>query len=373
MGRARLRRAFYNSVRLAEHGRRLTGRLGIPTASGSYTFDVEDKPGWTACRIRNGAGMSESECINLNLPNNPNVDVWFDITPQGNLFAGGFVKESAVTAAGSQASYFGETGKHTHARGSGMEYVVETRLLDQGFVSTDGNGGMVVAIKPFLYEYQGDLKAYMGGTLDLTSSIPATASKQRMVVVVWKPDTAALAAVNGAEVGVSSQLSQADIASVTLGTYDISLMGVVLKNGMTAITDDNIFIEGRVYLPPRQVTNTAEALLSTTAAVNMNTGTATTLFTVPTGLSCIITRVVVRNASTSLTTASYSFGFNSAVFDNVIANATHTELTGSTLYTVLSAKVGATRGAAADTFKVLMNTLQGAAATTTMDVFGYLY
>jgi len=113
--------------------------------------------------------------------------------------------------------------------------------------------------------------------------------------------------------------------------------------------------------------------LSTTTSVDMNTATATTLYTVPTGKSCIITHIVVRAASTSLTTASYSFGFNSAAFDDVVANATHTELTGSTLYTVLIAKAGATRGVAADTFKVLMNTLQGSAATTTVDVFGYLF
>lgn len=121
------------------------------------------------------------------------------------------------------------------------------------------------------------------------------------------------------------------------------------------------------------VKDNAITRLSTTSSVDMNTATATTLFTVPTGKSCIITHVVVRNASTSLTTASYSFGFNSATFNNVIANATHTELTGSTLYTVLIAMAGATRGVAADTFKVLMNTLQGGAATTTMDVYGYLF
>lgn len=117
----------------------------------------------------------------------------------------------------------------------------------------------------------------------------------------------------------------------------------------------------------------AITLLGTTDSVDMNTATATTLYTVPTGKSCVVTHVTVRNASTNLDTASYSFGFNSASFNDVITNATHTELTGSTLYTVLSAKTGATRGAAGDTFKVLMNTLQGGAATTSMDVFGYLF
>lgn len=115
-----------------------------------------------------------------------------------------------------------------------------------------------------------------------------------------------------------------------------------------------------------------EYLLASVAGVNMNTATATSLFTVPTGRSCIITRVVVRNASVSLTTASYSFGFNSAAYNDVIANATHVELTGNTLYTVLSAMAGAKVGVAAGVFTVLMNTLQGAAATTTMEVFGYL-
>ena len=116
-----------------------------------------------------------------------------------------------------------------------------------------------------------------------------------------------------------------------------------------------------------------EMLLSSTAAVDMNTATATTLYTVPTGFSCLITKVIVRLASTSLTTASYSFGYEATTFANVIANATHTELTGNTLYTVLSPKTGSKVGTAADTFKVLMNTLQGGAATTTIDVLGILF
>ena len=115
-------------------------------------------------------------------------------------------------------------------------------------------------------------------------------------------------------------------------------------------------------------------LLASISGVNMNTAAPTSLFTVPAGASgCVITHIVVRGASVSLTTASYSFGFNASAYNDVIANATHTELTGDTLYTVLTAKAGAKIGAAGDILKVLMNTLQGVAATTTMDVFGYLY
>jgi hypothetical protein len=115
-----------------------------------------------------------------------------------------------------------------------------------------------------------------------------------------------------------------------------------------------------------------EILLSSTAAVDLNTAAPTLLYTVPAASFAEITRIVVRNASTSLTTVSFSIGFNSATFNNVLADATHTELTGNTLYTSLAPKAGATKGVAADTLKLLNNILQGGAATCTIDIFGYL-
>lgn len=115
-----------------------------------------------------------------------------------------------------------------------------------------------------------------------------------------------------------------------------------------------------------------EFLLKTTDLVNLNTATATLLYTVPTGYIAVPTRFVIRAASTSLTTVSFSIGWNSATFNNVLADATHTELTGATLYTVLLPKTGAVRGVAGDTLKLLCNVLQGSAATCSVDVFGYI-
>jgi hypothetical protein len=122
-----------------------------------------------------------------------------------------------------------------------------------------------------------------------------------------------------------------------------------------------------------QLNTVALTKLATITGVNMNSAAAQTLFAVPTGFSCIISHVIVRNASISLNTASYSFGFTGAAYNDVIANATHTELTGATLYTILIAKVGAKVGTASAVFSTIMNTLQGVAATTTMDVYGYLF
>jgi len=114
------------------------------------------------------------------------------------------------------------------------------------------------------------------------------------------------------------------------------------------------------------------SLLSSTASVSLNTANKTTLYTVPAGKTCIITHVIVRNASTSITTAEYGFGFN-ANADDVITSATHTELTGATLFVSLIPKAGAIRGAAADVFGVKCTVNQGAAATVTISVFGYLF
>src|SRR5574337_450182 len=116
-----------------------------------------------------------------------------------------------------------------------------------------------------------------------------------------------------------------------------------------------------------------ETLLSSTAAVNLNSATPTTLYTVATGKSAVITRFVFRLASTSLTTVSLSIGYNSAAFNDVLANNTHTALMGNTLYEVVVPKVGAAIGTSTGLLKLLCNTLQGAPATMMVETHGYLF
>lgn len=115
-----------------------------------------------------------------------------------------------------------------------------------------------------------------------------------------------------------------------------------------------------------------EGKLATVSGVDLNVTTKSTIYTVPSGKSLVVTKVVVRNASTSLTTASFGFGFN-ANADDVVASALHTELTGSTLYTLIHPKVGAIRGAAADVFGLKCSIAQGSAATADVDLFGFFY
>lgn len=116
----------------------------------------------------------------------------------------------------------------------------------------------------------------------------------------------------------------------------------------------------------------ADTLLASIAAIDLNALAETTLFTVPAGKSCIITKVVMRNADGAVATASVSFGFDTGDADDVIANAVNA-LAGTTNYEVIPAKSDAVRGAATDTFKIDVNTAEGGARTCTVDVFGYLF
>ena len=164
------------------------------------------------------------------------------------------------------------------------------------------------------------------------------------------------------------------LVTVVDGIYYFSNVSVVGLNLTTAgVTDtlDKRFVTD-AELAQIVVSQSSEQLLSTTNLVDLNTATPTPLYTVPPDLQAIITRIVVRNASAGLVAASISFGFNSAAFNDLIATATHAELTGATLFSILTPKAGAKIGAAADVLKVLANVLQGSAVTVSIDVFGYL-
>jgi hypothetical protein len=116
----------------------------------------------------------------------------------------------------------------------------------------------------------------------------------------------------------------------------------------------------------------SDTLLSTVSSVDLNTSTKTTLFIVPTGKTCVITKVVIRNASAALVLASVGFGFDARAID-VIASTTYASLTGATLAAIVSPVLGSKVGSAADIFGCKCTILQGAPVTVTIDVFGYYF
>ena len=114
-----------------------------------------------------------------------------------------------------------------------------------------------------------------------------------------------------------------------------------------------------------------ESILATVTGIDLNVTDKQTLYTVPTGKTLVPTKIITRSASTSLTTAVFGFGFNASAND-VVAAALHTTLTGNTLFAVDVPIAGSKVGAASDVFGLKCSIAQGAAATVTVDVIGFL-
>ena len=158
--------------------------------------------------------------------------------------------------------------------------------------------------------------------------------------------------------------------------HSISVTGLGLNTaGVTDTTDKRFVTDAELanIIANALTVAASEQLLAAKTGVDVNNAATPTLYTVPALKTAIITRIVLKNASISLTTWSGSIGWTSATFIDVLADATHTELTGPTLATVLTPKVGALQGVAAAVLKLKNNILQGAPATIDIDVFGYLY
>ena len=116
------------------------------------------------------------------------------------------------------------------------------------------------------------------------------------------------------------------------------------------------------------------ALLGSVDAIDLNVETGTTLYTCPAGMVCYVTHVVMRNvagAALPLATVAASFGWNAGVSTNVIADAGRV-LTDETNYLAIVAIIDAVYGVAAEIFEIEVNTAEGAVATCSIDVFGYL-
>ena len=111
--------------------------------------------------------------------------------------------------------------------------------------------------------------------------------------------------------------------------------------------------------------------LATVTGIDVDVTTKTTLFVVPTGKKLIVTHLVFRTASISLSTASWGVGFDAGGSD-VMASETFVELTGDTLLTIRQTIDGSKLGVAADILGLKCSIAQGAAATIDADVFGYL-
>ena len=123
--------------------------------------------------------------------------------------------------------------------------------------------------------------------------------------------------------------------------------------------------------------NPVIAMNNSTNSVNVGAIAATTIYTVPSGKSAVILKIVIRNASGTfdqVTDPVFSIGWNSTDYNNVVASATYTFPTAATTYKVLTPIANeATVGTTGQTLKINVTTAATASTTCTVSVFGYLF
>lgn len=117
--------------------------------------------------------------------------------------------------------------------------------------------------------------------------------------------------------------------------------------------------------------------LATVTGIDAKTIATTTLYTVPAGKTLIPTQVIVRVTAFTVggkaVQAVASFGGNSATYDDFVNSVTHTVAAAGVFLVNNAAATAQTVQAAADVFKLSIET--GSDATTetwAVDLFGYL-
>ena len=155
------------------------------------------------------------------------VEVGFDSA--GNLVILGGDPERAALFAGDY-----EVGLHGHARGSGMEFPVDPRLLTP--VKAAPLGGLVVNVAQGAYADGAALRWWSGGTITLTP--PGSAHTWAWVVVGINAEAGVLVAFSGTAVAVSAPLEPSTIPAVGLVGATRRAGGGV-RNGQTERDEDD--------------------------------------------------------------------------------------------------------------------------------------
>lgn len=164
---------------------------------------------------------------------------------------------------------------------------------------------------------------------------------------------------------IDDQVATLAVTQTVTGNKTFS--GNLTLSGTNTISGTNTF-SGAVSFTNKSVIT----CLSSTAAVNMIAGAGpTTLYTVPAGKTAIITHVVVRTVSATLA------GGTKYDFTGWRQDVDLSSMTAVTDYMVITSDtaipVKYTMTAATTTFTITNDDGSDGAATTTIDVFGFLF
>lgn len=237
------------------------GKLGY-TVDGSYGVSVPGSDALVYVRFDDGSFAQVYHRGRVApIPDLP-VEVGLDEGSNLVILGGDPAQPGAI--AGAAGAY--EVGLHSHARGSGMEFPIDVRLLTPVRAAPDG--GLVVRVEQGAYWYGGALRWWGGGSITLTP--PASANQWAWIVVGINPAAGSLVAASGTAVSIVAPLEPSTIPAIALpGT--IALAAVRVTHGETEL-DEAEFEDLRFPIGGRAA---AYALIRDEKTVGTNGGTFT--------------------------------------------------------------------------------------------------
>ncbi len=243
-----IRRIIGEGTRRAQGASQQRGFLGEPLGNGQFDFEGL-KPGRMLARLVQGPDDTVTgivEVINERVARNPAIRIILDKNKDGEWFVVGRDHNYSMESTGDNPGLLTGVGPHSHRIGFGLEDLVEFRRFEPGLVHVDTNLGLLVFVEAFPYRHDGVDKYWAGGTIDLTSYRPTTTLYFGWVRVGLNPATNTLVAVKGTEYATETSLTIADLLGIAFLNY-ISLAGVKLRQGQTAINAESMFQEARLF------------------------------------------------------------------------------------------------------------------------------
>lgn len=242
------KRLFDRAWAAAERRQWVYGKLGKVNSDGSTQIVVPDRPNFYYVRI--GVGESQTIAIaqsiqkvpaRLGLPVKMRVEngiyVLYDVDP---VYVAGSTE-------GQGQNPFG-LPDHTHARGTGLDYIVEAQRLEPGLVHWDSEvGGLTVAVEGFRYNVGDGWETFTSDTIDITSSVPVTLDKHRWVLIGVDTSTNTLTTVDGDEEDTSTPLTL-DMLDELDVTGLVPLGAIQVSFGNSVLSDYTKFYDARGWL-----------------------------------------------------------------------------------------------------------------------------
>jgi len=208
----------------------ISGQLGYKDSSNLYAVKEPTDQSQYRVRLENRSFVTAYH--NGVCAPEPDLEVWLEVDSLNRYIINSVNLTGARTSNRTNPSQI-FTAPHSHGRGSGMEFPIDTRLFSpfQMRVIT----GLQLYINAGAYEYEGKWSWFGGATVNLTSSVPATPSRHRWVMLSLDHATASITVTNGALQSTASPLTNDQIESII--SADIPIGAVKLRDGQTGISE----------------------------------------------------------------------------------------------------------------------------------------